>query len=82
MDDNDVSGRVGRHVVRRVFLPERATESFTVIGPDLRPVELVEYWRMAAEDAKRLGGELPNSLSPGKRVMLVRRPRGSARTPA
>ena len=35
--------------------------------------ELVEYWRMAAEDAKRLGGELPNSFSPGKRVMLVRR---------
>src|ERR1700709_1685558 len=31
---------------------------------------------MAAEDAKRLGGELPNSVSPGKRVMLVRRPRG------
>ncbi len=31
---------------------------------------------MAAEDAKRLGGELPNSFSPGKRVMLVRRPRG------
>ena len=25
--------------------------------------ELVEYWRMAAEDAKRLGGELPNSFS-------------------
>jgi acyl-CoA reductase-like NAD-dependent aldehyde dehydrogenase len=38
--------------------------------------ELVDYWRMAAEDAKRLGGELPNSFSPGKRVMLVRRPRG------
>jgi succinate-semialdehyde dehydrogenase/glutarate-semialdehyde dehydrogenase len=38
--------------------------------------ELVEYWRMAAEDGKRLGGELPNSFSPGKRVMLVRRPRG------
>jgi succinate-semialdehyde dehydrogenase/glutarate-semialdehyde dehydrogenase len=38
--------------------------------------ELVEYWHMAAEDAKRLGGELPNSFSPGKRVMLVRRPRG------
>ena len=36
--------------------------------------ELVDYWRMAAEDAKRLGGELPNSFSPGKRVMLVRRP--------
>jgi acyl-CoA reductase-like NAD-dependent aldehyde dehydrogenase len=38
--------------------------------------ELVEYWRIAAEDAKRLGGELPNSVSPGKRVLLVRRPRG------
>jgi acyl-CoA reductase-like NAD-dependent aldehyde dehydrogenase len=39
--------------------------------------ELVEYWRMAAEDGKRLGGELPNSFSPGKRVMLVRRARGA-----
>jgi acyl-CoA reductase-like NAD-dependent aldehyde dehydrogenase len=38
--------------------------------------ELVEYWRMAAEDAKRLEGRLPNSFTPGKRVMLVRRPRG------
>jgi succinate-semialdehyde dehydrogenase/glutarate-semialdehyde dehydrogenase len=38
--------------------------------------ELVAYWRMAAEDATRLGGELPNSISPGKRVLLVRRPRG------
>jgi succinate-semialdehyde dehydrogenase/glutarate-semialdehyde dehydrogenase len=38
--------------------------------------ELVEYWRMAAEDCKRLAGELPNSVSPGKRVLLVRRPRG------
>jgi succinate-semialdehyde dehydrogenase/glutarate-semialdehyde dehydrogenase len=38
--------------------------------------ELVEYWRIAAEDAKRLGGELPNSFSPGKRVLLMRRPRG------
>ncbi len=38
--------------------------------------ELIEYWRMAAEDAKRLGGELPNSFSPGKRVFLARRARG------
>jgi succinate-semialdehyde dehydrogenase/glutarate-semialdehyde dehydrogenase len=38
--------------------------------------ELVEYWREAAEDAKRLGGELPNSFSRGKRVMLIRRARG------
>ena len=39
--------------------------------------ELIEYWRMAAEDGKRLGGGLPNSFSPGKRVMLVRRARGA-----
>ena len=38
--------------------------------------ELIEYWRMAAEDAKRLAGELPASVSDGARVMLVRRPRG------
>src|SRR3954470_14813705 len=40
--------------------------------------ELVDYWRMAAEDAKRLGGALPNSFTPGKRVLLVRRARGVA----
>jgi acyl-CoA reductase-like NAD-dependent aldehyde dehydrogenase len=38
--------------------------------------ELVTYWRMAAEDGKRLGGQLPNSSAPGKRALLVRRPRG------
>lgn len=38
--------------------------------------ELVVYWRTAAEDAKRAGGLLPNSSSPGTRAMLVRRPRG------
>jgi acyl-CoA reductase-like NAD-dependent aldehyde dehydrogenase len=38
--------------------------------------ELVDYWRMAGEDAKRLEGRLPNSFSAGKRVMLLRRPRG------
>jgi succinate-semialdehyde dehydrogenase/glutarate-semialdehyde dehydrogenase len=38
--------------------------------------ELVDYWRMAAEDGKRLEGRLPNSFSAGKRVMLLRRPRG------
>jgi acyl-CoA reductase-like NAD-dependent aldehyde dehydrogenase len=38
--------------------------------------ELVLYWRNAAEDAKRLEGRLANSFSPGKRVLLVRRPRG------
>jgi len=38
--------------------------------------ELVLYWRMAAEDGKRLEGRLANSFSPGKRALLVRRPRG------
>jgi succinate-semialdehyde dehydrogenase/glutarate-semialdehyde dehydrogenase len=38
--------------------------------------ELVAYWRNAAEDGKRLEGRLANSMSPGKRVLLVRRPRG------
>jgi acyl-CoA reductase-like NAD-dependent aldehyde dehydrogenase len=38
--------------------------------------ELVLYWRGAAEDAKRLEGRLPNSMSPGKKVLLFRRPRG------
>ena len=38
--------------------------------------ELLVYWRMAAEDAKRLEGRLPNSFSAGKRVLLPRRPRG------
>ena len=38
--------------------------------------ELVLYWRNAAEDGKRLEGRLANSVSAGKRVLLVRRPRG------
>jgi succinate-semialdehyde dehydrogenase/glutarate-semialdehyde dehydrogenase len=38
--------------------------------------ELIAYWRNAAEDGKRLEGRLANSMSPGKRVLLVRRPRG------
>jgi succinate-semialdehyde dehydrogenase/glutarate-semialdehyde dehydrogenase len=37
--------------------------------------ELITYWRMAAEDGKRLGGLLPNSAG-GKRALLIRRPRG------
>ena len=38
--------------------------------------ELIAYWRNAAEDGKRLEGRLANSMSPGKRVFLVRRARG------
>jgi acyl-CoA reductase-like NAD-dependent aldehyde dehydrogenase len=38
--------------------------------------ELVTYWRTAAEDGKRLGGQLPNSSGTGKRALLIRRPVG------
>src|SRR5689334_5177566 len=38
--------------------------------------ELVQYWRNAAEDGKRLEGRLPNSVTPAKKVLLFRRPRG------
>jgi acyl-CoA reductase-like NAD-dependent aldehyde dehydrogenase len=38
--------------------------------------ELVQYWRNAAEEGKRLEGRIPNSVSRGKRVLLLRRPRG------
>jgi acyl-CoA reductase-like NAD-dependent aldehyde dehydrogenase len=38
--------------------------------------ELIAYWRNAAEDGIRLEGRLPNSVSPGKRVLLIRRPLG------
>src|SRR5579862_72982 len=38
--------------------------------------ELVQYWRNAAEDGKRLEGRLANSVSAGKKVLLFRRPRG------
>src|SRR5690349_11080071 len=38
--------------------------------------ELVQYWRNAAEDGKRLEGRLANSVSADKKVLLFRRPRG------
>jgi integrase/recombinase XerD len=53
MDDSDVRGRVGAHVVRRVFLPERSRESFTVIGPDLRPVAVLDEYLAWLTDCER-----------------------------
>jgi site-specific recombinase XerD len=44
LDDHDVNERAPLYRVRRVFLPTSATESFTVIGPDLRPVELIDEY--------------------------------------
>jgi acyl-CoA reductase-like NAD-dependent aldehyde dehydrogenase len=38
--------------------------------------ELIGFWRMAAEDAVRLEGSIPPSAAPGRRVLLLRRPRG------
>jgi integrase/recombinase XerD len=50
---SDVSERQPRYTVRRVFLPARSTESFTVIGPDLRPVELVDEYLAWLTDCER-----------------------------
>src|ERR671915_5472 len=38
--------------------------------------ELIEFFRMAAEDSKRLEGRIPESAAPGRRVLLLRRPVG------
>jgi acyl-CoA reductase-like NAD-dependent aldehyde dehydrogenase len=38
--------------------------------------ELVAMWRGAAEDGIRLEGSIPASASPGRRVLLMRRPKG------
>jgi integrase/recombinase XerD len=49
----DVNERQRRFTVRRVVLPARATESFTVIGPDLRPVAPVEEYLSWLTDCER-----------------------------
>ena len=38
--------------------------------------ELIVMWRAAAEDGVRMEGAIPPSSSPGKRVLLLRRPLG------
>jgi acyl-CoA reductase-like NAD-dependent aldehyde dehydrogenase len=38
--------------------------------------ELIEFFRMAAEDGKRVEGTVPQSAAPGRRVLLLRRPVG------
>jgi acyl-CoA reductase-like NAD-dependent aldehyde dehydrogenase len=46
------------------------TESYAEVD------ELVEYWRMAAGDGRRLEGLMPPSLDASKRVLAYRVPRG------
>ncbi len=53
MDDDDVFGRTRRYVVRRVRLPARAADSFAVIGPDRRPVELIDEYLAWLSDCER-----------------------------
>ncbi len=53
MHVHDVNEREPRFTVRRVFLPTRAAESFTVIGPDLRPVGLVDEYLAWLTDCER-----------------------------
>jgi Phage integrase, N-terminal SAM-like domain len=50
---NDVNERGTRYVVRRVQLPASGIASFTVIGPDLRPVELVDEYLAWLTDCER-----------------------------
>ena len=38
--------------------------------------ELIEYWRMAAADVKRLDGSMPPSVDASKRILGYRVPRG------
>ncbi len=38
--------------------------------------DLIEFWRMAAEDAKRIEGKIPETAAPGRLVLLLRRPVG------
>lgn len=54
MDVCDVNGSSGgRYTVRRVWLPSLARESFTVIGPDRRPVESVDEYLAWLTDCER-----------------------------
>jgi acyl-CoA reductase-like NAD-dependent aldehyde dehydrogenase len=46
------------------------TESYSEVD------ELIEYWRMAAGDARRLDGLMPPSVDASKRVLAYRVPRG------
>jgi hypothetical protein len=50
---SDVNERERRFTVRRVLLPSRGAESFTVIGPDLCPVPLIDEYLAWLTDCER-----------------------------
>src|SRR5207302_6979438 len=58
-----------------VRLPARATESFTVIGPDFRPVELVDEYLAWLTDCERS----PNTVEAYARDLRVLDVLGRAR---
>ena len=45
-------------------------------GRRSRSASSIEFWRMAAEDGKRVEGSIPAERRAGRRVLLLRRPRG------
>jgi hypothetical protein len=53
MHVDDVSESGPRYSVRRIWLPACATESFTVIGPDRRPVAIVDEYLAWLTDSER-----------------------------
>ncbi len=53
MDVRDVNDRSKRYSVRRIVLPTSGTESFTVIGPDHRPVEIVDEYLGSLTNTER-----------------------------
>jgi site-specific recombinase XerD len=53
LDAHDVNECGSSFTVRRVLLPARATESSTVIGPDLRPVGLIDEYLAWLTDCER-----------------------------
>jgi len=53
LEVSDVREREARYTVRRVFSPTRSVESFTVVGPDRRPVEVVDDYLGWLTDCER-----------------------------
>jgi site-specific recombinase XerD len=53
LDVGDIDELAPRYSVRRIWLPGSATESFTVIGPDFRPVAIIDEYLAWLTDSER-----------------------------